>query len=170
MKNSFQKEILVFLLIINTIIITQCGGHGLAPPTAITGFGGVIHFRNWPTSDSLDYLRLVAFRNYPPTDIINDVVFGRAYVFPPINDTTELAYRNNDSTNYKMILPAGIYQYIVVVQHYNSTLLDTFWRVVGLYSTVQDSTLPRTLEVKESVFIDSVNINVDFHKNLPQPF
>ena len=72
----------IFLIAPFLLFLLSCD-HGLKPTEAGTliyeepGFGGTVYFKGtWP--DTVYDLRVVAFRNYPPSDIINEVLGGKA--------------------------------------------------------------------------------------------
>jgi len=143
--------------------------HGLAPTDSETktGIAGTITYQdNWPPADSLKNLRLVVFKNFPPQDIIVEILTGEAFVYPPI-DTTSLAF-NVSSQDYTLDLPIGTYEYVAVAQQYGDNLF-TDWRAVGQYDTDSDS-LPTSILLEKNLFLENIDIHVDFEKLPIQPF
>jgi hypothetical protein len=136
--------------------------HGLEPPRATKpGFGGRITYTGkWPPPDSLVRLALVAFKDYPPTDIVDDVLSGKA-----VYDTA-LA-RNVDFQDYQFFTDPATFKYVVVAQQYGSNLFSD-WRVIGVYSDDPLQATPKTVDVPAETFISGVDITVDFDHPPPQ--
>lgn len=161
-------------IIISSILffLIQCE-HGLSPsdakqiPKDVTGISGFILYKNWPSSDSLKNLRLVAFRNFPPQNILADVLAGQAIVYPPIDTSAHLLY-NVPFEEYTMSLPPDTFKYVVVAQQYGDNIA-TDWRAVGQYDIDTDS-LPTAIIIGNGTFLESININVDFENPPIQPF
>ena len=166
MRKTFRSALLAILCL-------GCGDHGLEPaPLIEPGFGGVIFYVNWPPLDSLKDLRLVAFREFPPQNIFAEVINGRAYVFPRIEES-QLRVRALlpyfvDSTSYDFRVPPGRYAYIAVAQQYGDSLFRD-WRAVGQYDLDSDLTIPSELEVSDNTFVSNVDILVDFSDPPPTP-
>lgn len=162
-----------FLYILASLFFFHCNDHGLQPAPAVEpGFGGVIHYTNWPPLDSLKDLRLIAFREFPPQNIIADVVSGRAYVFPRINEPSDrvraLLPYFVDSTFYAFHAPPGRYAYVVVAQQFGDSLFKD-WRAVGQYDLDSDLTIPTELDVSDNSFRTGIDIRVDFWNPPPNP-
>jgi hypothetical protein len=155
-----RKVRLVFFLL---LALSACD-HGLEPPPATKpGFGGRISYvGNWPPADSLVRLALVAFKDYPPTDIVDDVLSGRA-----VYDTA-LA-RNVDFQDYQFFTDPATFKYVVVAQQYGSNLFSD-WRVIGVYSDNPSQGTPKSVVVSPETFVSGIDITVDFDHPPPQFF
>jgi len=156
-------------LFLSFIALNSCD-HGLAPPsgseTNISGIKGIITYENWP-ADSLYDLRLVIFKSYPPDNIIEDVLYGRAIVYPGLGDPGLPTYI--DTTGFLVELNSGTYEYVVVAQQYGENL-NTDWRAVGEYDTLAGDGLPTAITVDTGRMLEEINIHVDFNHLPPQPF
>ena len=159
---------IVVLIIPHLFFFSGCENHGLSPndASADPGFGGIITFISaLPPSDSLKDLRVVAFRNYPPQNIILDVTSGKAvYTDSTIAQTSVTVRYQIQNSN-----TIGMFKYIVVVQQYGTNIF-TDWRVVGVYSKINDKTVPGSIEISGNSFLDHIDIPVDFYNLPPQPF
>lgn len=92
-----MKYPLIFTFVLVIIFVHLKCDHGLSPSdaTKITGISGVMTYEdNWPPSDSLIELRLVAFKKFPPQNVIVEVLTGEAIVYPPI-DSSSLNFNVN---------------------------------------------------------------------------
>ena len=147
---------------------------GLAPSTQMvsglpTGFSGLITFRNWQSADSLYDLRLVAFSVFPPGDIVNEVLQGKALVYPPLQSSETLTDRGTDSLMYLVNATAKTYPYVVVAQRYGPDLYND-WRPVGQYDLDTNLTVPSPVVVVNSHITPDIDITVDFANPPPPPF
>lgn len=156
----------VILLFIFGILLISCEG-GLKPePEGKSYLKGEIIYKdgnkNWPTSDSLFDLRVVAFKNFPPSDVFQEVLSGSAYFtndsLPYYVDKTDFILEISDS-------PVEL-KYIAIAQQYGGILE---WKAIGVYTESGDNTK------HSSVFIDKgetkvIQILVDFNNLPPQPF
>jgi hypothetical protein len=155
-------------LIIIGVLISGCS-HGLAPPSAPqmqSGFGGTVYFTSpWP--DSVYDIRIVAFYDYPPRNIVNEILSGQAKVYPPINGTPfQLPV---DSVTYLFSLDsASTFQYVAVAMRFGQNLY-TDWKVVGAYGYSHGVGSPKSVVVPEGVFVNGINIYVDFQNSPPTP-
>jgi len=134
------------------------------PVTEAHGIQGTLYFTNWPPTDSIVDLRLVAFMNYPPQDIYTEVIQGRA----KYSDALPLAV---DSSTYTLILnplPADSIRCIAVGLQFGPNI-QTDWRMVGLYYNPGDSALPGRIFIPADSIVTGINISVDFQKLPPQP-
>ena len=169
MQTSAMKGLVVAL---GTAVMLWSGcDEGLSPVSATvpTGFmSGTIRYHHWPPLDSLVDLRLVAFRLFPPTNIVNEVLLGRAVVFPPLGDTALVPFFV-DSLRYTISLPAGEYKYVVVAQRYGPGLF-TDWRPVGQYDLDSNLAVPSSVVITANDTTQDVNISVDFAHPPPPPF
>ncbi|MBM2841901.1 MAG: hypothetical protein HW412_2429 [Bacteroidetes bacterium] len=129
---------------------------------------GLIRYQHWPPSDSLHDLRLVAFRVFPPTNIVNEVLLGRAIVYPSLGDTALVPFYV-DSLRYLFSLPVGEYQYVVIAQQFGPTI-TTDWRAVGQYDLDSNFAIPSPVTILENDTALNININVDFRNPPPPPF
>ncbi len=158
----------LLLSVLSALVLQGCN-HGLAPLQTSTGiqpgFGGTIYFTSaWPPTDSVQDLRIVAFYNYPPTDVYNEVLSGKAEVFPAIG-TTGLS-KFVDSLSYNFTLDsAASFQYVVVAMQYGPNVFQD-WEVVGAYGYSHGAGSPEPVEVPPGTFVNGIDIYVDF-KNLP---
>lgn len=157
-------KILILNLLFFSFLFYSCDT-GLKPEPEKTSYlKGIIKFvnsgENWPPADSIKDLRVVAFKNFPPTNVLEEVLSGRAYY------TMESLPTFVDSANFIIEIkdaPVTL-NYIAVAQQFGG-LID--WRVVGIYSQIKDSAA--TLKIEQSKTYN-ITISVDF-KNLPkQPF
>jgi hypothetical protein len=155
----------VFLVLTVGSILSGCN-EGLAPRIETSGISGVIRYKNWPPRDSLRDLRLVAFKVFPPTNIVGDVLQGRAIVYPPIGDSALVPFYV-DSIQYTAPLPPGRYEYVVVAQQFGPNIF-TDWRPVGQYDLDSNYAVPSPVIVFEGTTTRFIDINVDFRN--PPPF
>ncbi len=153
------------LVIVLIVVLSSCN-EGLAPRIETSGISGVIRYKNWPPLDSLRDLRLVAFKYFPPTNIVLDVLQGRAIVYPAIGDTALVPFYV-DSLIYTAPLPAGRYEYVVIAQQYGPNILAD-WRPVGQYDLDSNYAVPSPVIVLEGTITRFIDINVDFRN--PPPF
>ena len=91
------------------------------PPPPAGYMSGTIRYQNWPPRDSLVDLRLVAFSLFPPTNIVNEVLAGRAAVYPALGDTSHLPFIV-DSVKYLFSLSPGTYEYVAVAQQFGPNI------------------------------------------------
>ena len=135
------------------------------PPS---GFSGLITFRNWQVADSLYDLRLVAFTVFPPGDIVNEVLQGRALVYPALQTSDILAQRGTDSLRYSINASPKMYAYVVVAQRFGPDLYND-WRPVGQYDLDTILTVPSPIVVAAGKFTPDIDISVDFANPPPPP-
>lgn len=158
MRKIFFAPFLLFLL--------SCD-HGLKPSEvgATTyeepGFGGTVYFKGtWP--DTVYDLRVVAFRNYPPSDIINEVLGGKAKF-------SQSLPKKVDSTKYEVLADTGKWEYIAVALQYGPNIFSD-WKAIGVYDTTEYDTIPTPIYIPYGKFIRGINITCDFDNPPPQPF
>ena len=159
------------ILIMSLFILLSGCDEGLSPavPAVPMGFmAGVISYHHWPPRDSLVDLRLVAFRVFPPTNIVSEVLLGRAVVYPPLGDTALVPFFV-DSLPFGFSLPAGDYKYVVVAQRYGPDLYAD-WRPVGQYDLDTNLAVPSPVTIVVNDTTRNVDINVDFANPPPPPF
>jgi hypothetical protein len=137
------------------------------PPIPMGHMSGVIRYQHWPPRDSLHDLRLVAFRVFPPSNILGEVLLGRAVVYPPLGDTALVPFFV-DSLRYRFILPAGEYKYVVVAQQYGP-IVTTDWRAVGQYDLDTNLVVPSPVTIAADDTSRNIDINVDFRNPPPPP-
>lgn len=167
------------------ILLLACSGcdQGLAPLNAPSGFRGVIHFKNWPSVDSVWELRIIAFYTYP-TDSANILIAlanGNAAVYPPIGAsgfrwfvTDGGVQKFRDSLQYTFAttgssLQVSNYGYVVLAWRYGPNFL-TDWRPGGVYSLVPGANTPSPVRVLLHRIQPDVDILVDFHNLPPRPW
>jgi hypothetical protein len=138
------------------------------PPAPFTGFSGVVRFRNWPPADSLRDLRIVAFRNFPPRSIFEEVLNGRAVVYPSLLDTFDLPLFV-DTVRFLIPTPTGRFEYIAVAQQFGPNLF-TDWRPVGQYDLDTNRAVPTPIDVIQDIETQHIDIDVDFRNPPPPPF
>lgn len=161
MERKFTQLIFVPILL---FLLWNCDS-GLKPEPDKTSFlRGKITFvdsyNNWLAADSIKDLRVVAFKNFPPSNVLEEVLTGRAYF------TMESIPTFVDSANFYIEIkdaPVTL-NYIAVAQQYGG-LMD--WRVVGLYSKIKDSAATLNIEQGKTY---NIEIKVDFKNLPPQPF
>jgi hypothetical protein len=154
---------------------------GLGPPDEPSGFSGVIHFRHWPSADSVQELRLIVFPSYPSdsASILLDLLYGYAIAYPQIgkpnllSDTTQQV-RGADSIRYAFTtagttLKVQEYAYLALAWRYGPNVFAD-WRPAGVYSTGPgkfDAAPVRVLLHKTVTGIDMV---ADFSDPPPKPW
>ena len=153
------------------VFLNACD-HGLAPDdadeTTRTGVSGIITYTGtWPADSLILDLKLVVFQNIPAdsTQVISDVVLGRAYIYPE-NVAESLPYDVSE-TAYEMALEPGSYEYIVIAQQYGSILQ---WRLVGQYDTSPGDSLPTGITVVRDSMLTGIDVNVDWDNPPVLPF
>ena len=160
------------------VCITLLSGchEGLAPLNEISGFKGVIYYKNWPPPDSTLELRLVAFNDSPAdrSVILEALLSGRAVVYPQVTEGVERAGitlgKFRDTVHYDFLtkgttLQIGTYNYVVLAWRYGPNFLAD-WRPAGVYSTNPNSFQPSPVKVYLYKTTPNIDIYVDF-KNLP---
>jgi hypothetical protein len=133
-----------------------------------SGVSGTVYFKNWPSPDSLNDLRLIVFKNYPPTNIVSEILSGQAIVYPALGDTMGLPFYV-DSINYEIELDPGTYAYFVVGQQYGEDLYND-WLAAGEYDTTPGDTLPTPLVIVRYKMLKDIFIHVNFDSLPYQPF
>ncbi len=146
--------------------ISACSG-GLNPEMVPVEakISGTVWFRGtWPPADSVRDLRVVAFQTYPPTNVLEEVLAGRA-VF---SERLPIAVQ---SSPYELTIPRPpvVLRYIVVAQQYGPDLFR-HWRVVGVYTRDTLTYRPESLAVETGGVYPGVDIHVNFDRLPPQPF
>jgi hypothetical protein len=158
------------IVIVIAIMGLPACDHGIAPPAEVLPaagkINGTISYSNWPEDlSSIRNLKVVVFTNFPPGNILEEVINGKAIVYPP--ELNESLPKGVETTTYTMELPAGTYEYVVVAQQFGG-LYD--WRAVGQYDTTPQDSLPTPIVVTGGSNMGNIDITVDFD-NLPiQPF
>jgi hypothetical protein len=160
----------VFTIILLMSFMSGCD-EGLRPrsgTSSATGtIGGLITFVNWHAADSVYDMRVVAFTVFPPTDIISDVLQGRAVVHPPIG-ASALVQGQVDSVRYVMPVRPGTYPYLAVAQQYGPDLMAD-WRPIGQYDLDTTSAGPTPVTVGAAENVTGIDIVVDFANPPPLP-
>jgi hypothetical protein len=148
------------------LIISACD-EGLSPDDSapsFTGVSGTVYFENWPSPntpppDSIADVRLILFPDFPPSSIEDEILSGRAVLFPGINEDKLTFYI--DSLNFKIALSPGTYEYFAVAHQYGPNLFAD-WRVVGHYDTTPQDTLPTPLTVASGEHLEDLIITANF--------
>jgi hypothetical protein len=183
------------LFVIAAILISSGCDKGLSPvppPTevldtnAVTGFGGIVYFRNWPRLDSVDLLvqeiRIAAFKNLPvdTSSLFIEFLRGNVIIYPPVGTT---AYSKRDSTgrlrdsiHYSIVfsrqqidsLPTN-YAYIALAWRYGPNVFAD-WRPAGVYTTQPGTFIPGSIRVQKYKFLKNVDIHCDFQYPPPRPW
>src|ERR1051326_3742840 len=162
---------IAFIISCLCLLLNPGCDQGLAPGTAGNtvprphGISGVIYFKNWPPQDSVVDLRLVSFKDRPSTNIVSDVLNGKAKFTGTLNPY------GADSISYELILDPlvpGPFAYPAVAQQYGPSLYSD-WRAVGLYHAANASTLPGVINVPADSIVRGINITVDFRNPPPAP-
>lgn len=147
---------------------------GLLPLNEQSGFRGVIRFKNWPPSDSVRELRIVAFEAYPTDSagIIVALLAGRAAVYPPLDKRLPTFV---DSIDYEFTTKEGLnlqvknYEYIILAQQYGPSVL-TDWQPAGVYTALPNTFAPAPVRVLLHRIVPNIDIDVDFRNLPPKPW
>jgi hypothetical protein len=162
-----NKYLRLFFTIVMTLLILLSCDKGLSPiesAPAFTGISGTVFFRNWPAPsnappDSLADVRLILFPDFPPASIQDEILSGRAVVYPGLNENKLTFYV--DSLNFQITLNPGTYEYLAVAHQYGPNLFQD-WRVVGHYDTTLQDTLPTPLTISRGRHLENIFILADF--------
>jgi hypothetical protein len=178
MKQSF---ILTPLVAIFLVFFSGCD-KGLEPLNEPSGFGGVIHYKNWPGPDSLLELRIAAFTEYPSdsSGILAALLSGRAVVYPQVGGSVQGALiilggdRRADTVRYDFTtkgttLQVTAYNYVVMAWRYGPNYF-TDWRPAGVYVVNPDTFDPAPVRVLLHRITSGIDIYVDFHNLPPKPW
>jgi hypothetical protein len=168
------------LLTVLVLFSTGCDT-GLGPPDSPSGFSGVIRFKHWPSADSVQELRMIAFPSYPSdsASILFDLLHGYAIVYPQIGkpnlllDTTQHV-RGADSICYAFTtlgttLQVGVYNYVALAWRYGPNLFSD-WRPAGVYTTGPGQFDPAPVRVLLHKNITGIDIVADFSNPPPKPW
>lgn len=168
-KNNEQIVYSRLAILIFCLFAWECDS-GLSPPqippSPSYGFKGTVYFQNWPPDTTIKDLRVVAFQNYPPVSIASEFFAGRLR----FSDDMVLSY-GDDSIPYTVTLnPMNIdsIPYVAVGQRFGENQLQD-WKMVGIYYSIDDSSLPGTVKVFSDSFVTGIDIYVDFNNPPPQP-
>ncbi|MDH3251837.1 MAG: hypothetical protein OEM41_03540 [Ignavibacteria bacterium] len=155
------------------LLLPACD-EGLGPLNEPSGFSGVIHFTNWPSPDSVQELRLVAFTEFPSdsSGILLALLEGRAVVYPPVGasgfrkfvDTLQYAF-TTQGTN----LQVRPYNYVIIAQRYGSNFFAD-WQPAGVYTTQPNSFDPAPVRILLHRITPNIDIEVDFSNPPPKPW
>ncbi|HUI66135.1 MAG TPA: hypothetical protein VL126_14925 [Bacteroidota bacterium] len=162
------------------VILCGCDT-GLAPPTDVSGFSGVIYFKNWPSADQVQELRIIAFNTYPSDSaiILQDVATGLAAIYPQIGqrnlllDTTQQVLFA-DSIRYAFTtlgttLQVGQYPYVALAWRYGPNVFSD-WRPAGVYSLGPGPFDAAPVRVLLHRITPNINIIADFSNPPPRPW
>jgi hypothetical protein len=174
MKNRFFFGT---LLVLSGILLMGGCDKGLGPINEPSGFGGVIHFKNWPPADSVRDLRVVAFEQFPAdsSGILASLLTGHGAVYPADLTAKGSLPKFVDNAPYEFTTKNGInlkvqqYSYIVVAQLYGPNSF-TDWRPAGVYTTEAGTFNPSPIRVLLHRITPNVDIEVDFHNPPPKPW
>ncbi len=178
MKTPLSNAFLVAALLL--VCSVSCHKSSVSPtetlvaPNGPFGFSGVILFKNWPSPDSVQELRLLASRELPSDSVsfFNAYFVGQGAFYPPVGQPNllHLMMYQADSIQYSFTsddtnLQATTYKYIAVAWRYSPNLF-TDWKPCGVYSVGPQPFAPTPVQMVSNQVISNVNINVDF-KNTP---
>jgi hypothetical protein len=169
-------------MLLTVLVLFSAGcDTGLGPPDAPSAFSGVIRFKHWPSIDSVQELRVIAFPSYPSdsASILLDLLYGYAVVYPQIGqpnlllDTTQHV-RFADSIRYSFTtagttLKVGVYNYVALAWRYGPNVFAD-WRPAGVYTTGPgpfDAAPVRVLLHKD---VTGIDIQADFSNPPPKPW
>lgn len=152
-----------YLLLIFIFLFISCDG-GLEPPPQsflkgkVTFVGGV---DSWPSQDSVNTMRIVAFLKAEPTNIVEEVLNNRVY-FLEIPSFVDEYY-------FELLIPnpPQDLNYIAVAWQFSDSFFDQL--AAGVYTESGDNTKPSSVQIefgKDS----EIEIFVDFNNLPPQPF
>lgn len=137
------------------LLVVACTDHGLAPVTDSFISGTITYVGAWP--DTTEWVRVAAFRRVPQSTM--EILLNP----PTFSDTLPRFVR---SYNYKLKVPAGRYEWIVlawkpVLKIYSSKDyggLDT----LGIYFDPANPTRYGVVNVAEGQTITGIDIIADF--------
>ena len=165
-------------LLILILLAIACDDHGIepkpeTPADKISGFSGKVTFINdWP--DSIKRAFVVVFQNplLTPEDF---TIFNLKFLSREIPlGAAAYEYSSLDSAFIPSApgpFPPGTYAYIAVAQQSteNISFARKDWFVSGVYYANGDTTMPGTMVIPDSTFVENINIKVDFNNPPPQP-
>jgi hypothetical protein len=162
-KNRYS---IFWILILFLWLVLACD-KGMSPEEEepeISGVSGTVYFINWPPPnspppDTVFDIRLIIFPDFPPADFADEILSGRAILFPGLND--EKLTLPLDSLNYQIPLIPGTYEYFAVAHQFDSNLFND-WQVIGHYDTTPQDTLPTPLEITAGQMLRNINILANF--------
>lgn len=174
-----RKRVVTTLVVVWVIALSGCD-KGLAPLNEISGFKGVIYYKNWPPADSTLELRVVAFKDYPAdsSGILEALLSGRAVVYPQVTEGVDRANmtlgRFKDTVHYDFLsagttLRIGTYNYVVLAWRFGPNYLAD-WRPAGVYSGTPNSFQPAPVKVYEYKTTPDIDMYVDFDNLPPKPW
>jgi hypothetical protein len=156
----------IFYLILLICLILHCD-KGLSPETVeapYTGIRGTVYFVNWPPPDqpppdTVFDVRLILFPDFPPANFADEIISGRAVLFPSLNE--EKLPFPFDSLNYQIPLSPGTYEYFAVAHQFGDDLFRD-WQVIGHYDTTYQDTVPTPVRIDEGQLLEGMNITANF--------
>ena len=178
MRNKTKVKYLICqsAILILMLAALACDDHGIEPkpkPSELSGFSGKVTFVNeWP--DSIKRAFVVIFQNplLTPEDF---TIFNLKFLSREIPlDAAAYEYSSLDSAFIPSApgpFPPGTYAYIAVAQQSteNISFARKDWFVSGVYYANGDTTMPGTMVIPDSTFVENINITVDFNNPPPQP-
>jgi hypothetical protein len=170
---KLQSAILILIL-----LALACDDHGIeprpvTPADKISGFSGTVTFiSEWP--DSIKRAFVVVFQNplLTPGDF---TVFNLKFLSREIPlESPVYEFSSLDSAFIPEVpgpFSSGSYAYVAVAQQSTPeiSLARKDWFVSGIYYAQGDTTIPGTMVIPDSTFIENINITVDFNNPPPQP-
>lgn len=163
-----MKIINTTYLILSFLFLISCD-KGIAPePENIqTGFGGKVLFEgNWDRD--VKRTHIILFKENL-TDSTKFNINNLAYISEEIPlGVDEYQFTTLDNSIIQNIIP-GTYEYLAVIQSVeeNISFRRSDWFVSGLYS--ENDQTPKVLTIPKNIFLDEINISVDFDAPPPQP-
>lgn len=160
-----HTDLWLYLLL---LLIAGCD-EGLRPQVVVTNgqMSGLITFVHWDSAGTVEDIRIVAFRVFPPANVVEEVLQGRAVVYPPLG-AGALVETGADSIRYVVTLPPGTYPYVVVAQQFGPEVL-TDWRAVGQFDLDTNLVEPSPVVIRAGETTPDVDIRVDFATPPPPP-
>ena len=175
-KTNIKYLICQSAILILMLAAVACNDHGIEPrpkPSELSGFSGKVTFVNeWP--DSIKRAFVVVFQNplLTPEDF---TIFNLKFLSREIPlGAAAYEYSSLDSAFIPSApgpFPPGTYAYIAVAQQSteNISFARKDWFVSGVYYANGDTTMPGTMVIPDSTFVENINIKVDFNNPPPQP-
>jgi len=170
-----MKKILLIILF-SVIFILQSCDKGIEPEpfdpnSGQTGFSGTVTFEgNW--IQGVTRTHVVVFKElitkdddfFPPnlSFVIDSIPFG----------SSSFTFNSIDNNFIPIFtLGPGDYKYVVVAQSKTPQIsfLRKDWFVVGVYSNINDQSIPSILKIVQGRMMTNINILCDFDDPPPQP-
>jgi hypothetical protein len=164
--SEHEKKVPASIFLLSMVLFFYCD-KGLSPEKVeppFTGISGTVYFINWPAPnnpppDTVFDIRLILFPDFPPADFADEILSGRAILYPSLNDD-KLPFPF-DSLEYQIPLLPGRYEYFAVARQFGDNLFAD-WHVIGQYDTTLADTLPSPVQINEGQLLDNINILANF--------